>query len=114
MYIAFAGINGDIAYYVGDKVKADKKICMVHNDYKSSEDFLKSADYKYFKKFDTIGSISESCVEILKEYFPEFSDKIKILKNITSSKLIGNIVQRNFILKNILTKINSLFYLWVD
>ena len=87
--IAFAGINGDIAYYVGDKVKADKKICMVHNDYKSSE-FPKKYDYKYFKEFDTIGSISESCVEILKEYFPEFSGKIKILRNITSSKLIRN------------------------
>lgn len=85
--IAFAGINGDVAYYVGDKVNADKKVIMVHNDYVSSE-FPKKYDFKYFNDANVVGSISDRCVEILKECFPEMPDKFRLLKNITSSRLI--------------------------
>lgn len=85
--IAFAGINGDVEYYVGDKVKADKKIVMVHSDYISSE-FPKKYDFSYFDSADAVGSISDRCVEILQECFPEMSNKFRVLKNITSSKLV--------------------------
>ena len=85
--IAFAAINSDVLYYIGDKVHATKKIIMVHTDYRSSE-FPKIYDFKYFKEADCIGSISNKCVDILKEVYPEFPEKFRLLENITSSKLI--------------------------
>lgn len=85
--IAFAGISGDVAYYVVDKVTAAKKIVMVHSDYRAAN-MPPMYDKPYFENADYIGSISEKCVEVLKETFPEFSPKIVLLNNIVSSNLI--------------------------
>lgn len=87
--IAIAYISGEVLYYVGKKVKADKKFVWVHNDYKSAN-YCKKFEYEYFKKMNKIISISDSCVKILKEEFPEFSDKIYTLENITSSIVVKN------------------------
>lgn len=85
--VAFAGINGDVEYFVGDKVNAGKKIIMVHNDYISSE-FPKKYDFPYFEDADVVGSISDRCVKILQDCFPEMPEKFILLRNITSSKLV--------------------------
>lgn len=74
-------------YYIRDKVSADKKIVIVHGDYRSSH-YPKKCDYKYFADMDRICSVSEHCVDILKEEFPEFADKVRLLPNINSFHLI--------------------------
>ena len=43
---------------------------------------------EYFGKVDCVVGISNKCVEILKETFPEMSDKIKLLPNLISTKSI--------------------------
>ena len=82
--VALAYISGEILYFVDEKVSADRKIVWIHNDYRSAM-HPKKYDYLHLKNMDAIVSISDSCVQILLEEFPEFSDKIYKLENITSS-----------------------------
>lgn len=87
--IALAYISGEILYLVDEKISADKKIVWIHNDYRSAQ-HPKKYDYKHLKNMDAIVSISDACVNILKEEFPEFSSKIYMLENITSSVVVRN------------------------
>lgn len=87
--VALAYISGEILYYVDEKVNADKKIVWVHNDYRSAG-HPRKIDYPHLKNMDAIVSISDSCVDILKEEFPEFADKVYMLENITSSVVLNN------------------------
>ena len=85
--IAIAYLSGDPMFYVGDKVKAKKKIYWVHNDYLLDK-HPKKYDYEYFKKSSAIITVSQTCLDILKKVFPEFKEKIFYLENITSDKIV--------------------------
>lgn len=85
--LAIAYISGEILYFVDEKVKADKKMVWIHNDYKSAK-HPKKYDYKHLQNMDKIITISDSCVEIFKEVYPEFADKVYGLPNITSSVVL--------------------------
>lgn len=87
--IALAYISGEILYLVDEKISADRKIVWIHNDYRSAQ-HPRKFDYSHLQNMDAIVSISDACVEILKEEFPEFSDKIYMLENITSSTVVRN------------------------
>lgn len=76
--------SGEVMYFVADKIQADKKIVMVHNDYRQAK-HPKEFEVDYFKRFYRILSISTKCVDILKEEFPELSDRMYCVENITSS-----------------------------
>lgn len=85
--VALAFLNDDVMYYVVDKVRADKKIAWVHNDYKKNE-LDRDIDLPYFKKLDCIATISDKCVNILKKVFIEIPEKFICIPNITSSQVI--------------------------
>ena len=85
--VAFAYITGETMFYTVEKVQANRKFCFVHNDYKTAN-HPKKYDYRYFEKLDGIASISKLCCDVLEEEFPEFSDKIWCIENITSSAVI--------------------------
>lgn len=87
--VALAYISGEILYLVDEKIFADKKVVWIHNDYRSAQ-HPRKYDYPHLKNMNAVVSISESCVNILKEEFPEFSDKIYMLENITSSVIVKN------------------------
>lgn len=77
-------------YICVDCVQADKKIGWIHNDYRKLN-LDKSFDAKYFKKLDYLVTVSEECEKVLKEEFPEESDKVKLIFNIVSKKAIENL-----------------------
>lgn len=85
--VAIAYFSSEIDYFVDEKVQADKKIVWVHNDYKASG-HSREYDYLHFQNMDAIVTISEKCADILKEVFPEFTDKIYNIPNITSSLVL--------------------------
>lgn len=87
--VALAYISNEILYLIDEKINADKKIVWIHNDYRSAL-HPKKYDYPHLKNMDAIVSISDSCVDILKQEFPEYKNKIYMLENITSSKVIRN------------------------
>ncbi len=85
--LAISYVDGFSNYYVIDKVSADRKILWVHNEYDKLS-YNAEFDRTYFEKANDIVTISEECVESLKRVFPEFSNKIQLLYNISSSKMI--------------------------
>lgn len=86
--IAYQG--GRCIYYLVEKVDAKVKIGYVHTDYKMSEiDYmLKPVDKHYFPRLNAIVTISPKCKQSLIEEFPEIADKIHVIENICSPRLI--------------------------
>ena len=74
-------------YYVAEKIKARKKITWVHNDYRALK-LKPETDYPYLCSFDKIATISDECVDILTQVFPQIKDKVVSIPNLTSSSLI--------------------------
>lgn len=79
-------------YFVVDCVKAKRKIGFIHNDYVKL-DLDASFDLPYFEKLNTIATVSEECVTVLKEVFPTQKDKVQLLYNIVSAKLIHQMAE---------------------
>ncbi len=83
--VAFSG--SEIQYYVADCVSAKRKIVFVHNDYRTAG-YSALDDEPYFGQMNDIVSISEKCVEVLREVFPRYQDRMMYLENITSSMIV--------------------------
>ena len=82
---AFGG--SELMYYVRDKVEADKKLVWIHSDYRTGQ-YAECDDRPYLADMDRIMSISQECVRVLEEIFPELRQKMCCTENITSSGLI--------------------------
>lgn len=85
--IAIGYMEKTSIYFVVDKVKAKKKMGWIHTNYKNSN-MDKSIDNIYFKQLNNIITISEECSNSLKKIFPKYKNKIDIIYNIISPKLI--------------------------
>lgn len=90
--VAIAYVSGEILYLVGDKINAQKKIAWIHSDYRSAG-FPKKYDYLYLKDMDEIVTISEQCLQVLKEEFPDLSQKMHCIPNITSSNIVSKLAE---------------------
>lgn len=85
--VAIGYMEGFPTNYVINKVCSGKKIVYVHVNYKSSGlDPL--MDRKLFKKADKIAVVSNDSKSVLAEAFPDFADKIYVVENPISSRLI--------------------------
>lgn len=85
--VAIGYLEKNPIYFCVDKVNAKKKIGFIHTDYdKLGMDF--NIDNKYFESLDNILTVSESCADVLKKRFPKYKEKIKIMYNIVSPKII--------------------------
>ena len=84
--VAAAYAGSENLYFITDKVSADKKIVWIHNDYRTAG-YSKADDLPYLEKMDAIVSVSKECVEVLREEFPQFSQRLYCVENITSSSV---------------------------
>lgn len=85
--IAISYLQVEQLYYLVDKVTAKRKLAWIHTDY-SKINADRKIDLAYLSRVDGVVSISDECVNILKELFPPIADKCYMLPNINSSKLI--------------------------
>jgi glycosyltransferase involved in cell wall biosynthesis len=81
-------------YYMVDKLKAKRKITFFHSDYKKWP-YYERADRKYFAKVDAVFTISDICVDSLKDVFPEYANKIFKMENIVLPSLIKQMAQQS-------------------
>lgn len=79
-------------YYMVDKLKGKKKITFFHSDYHKWP-YYERMDRKYFPKVDAICTISEQCVQSLKEVFPEVAEKVKLVPNISLPEMIYKLAE---------------------
>lgn len=85
--VAIGYLENSPNYFAVDKVRAKKKIGFIHNDYKNIR-VNPELDRPYFEKLNNVCSVSTQCVKILKNTFPLFTDKIKLIPNVFSEMLI--------------------------
>ncbi len=85
--VCIAYMNGGTTYFAIDKVKAKKKYVWVHNEYEKLN-YTDEFQRDYFEQADGIITISERCVDSIINRFPEFSSKVKMIENISSSNII--------------------------
>ncbi|QNK59875.1 glycosyltransferase [Paenibacillus sp. PAMC21692] len=76
-------------YYVIDRVKAKRKLGWVHTNYSSLKMDAK-IDGPYFDKLDYVVTVSQECMQSLRNEFVPFTAKFKIISNIISPAIIKN------------------------
>ena len=81
-------------YFIAEKVNAKKKIAWIHTDYSVIE-VDKEEDLKIWNKFDYIVSISESCTKAFLKKYPELKEKIVLVENINSQKVVTKQANEN-------------------
>lgn len=85
--VAIGYLEKNPVYFCIDKVNATKKIGFIHNDYdKLGMD--PHLDLAYFEKLDHLVTVSEECGKILKQRFPMYEHKVKVMYNIVSPAAI--------------------------
>ncbi|MDG0791777.1 glycosyltransferase [Cohnella ginsengisoli] len=86
-HVAIGYLEKNPIYYIIDKVNAARKLGYVHNDY-NKLGMDPELDKKYFAKLNFIVTVSEECGSVLKERFPQYADKVRVIQNIVSAEVI--------------------------
>jgi glycosyltransferase involved in cell wall biosynthesis len=74
-------------YFIGEKVKAKKRIGWVHTDY--SNIFVnKKLETQMWNKLDRVVAVSEECSQQFLKSFPSLSTKTTVIENILSPQLV--------------------------
>lgn len=80
-------------YFCVEKVDAVKKIGWVHNDY-DKLGLNPEFDTGFFEKLDHIVTVSDECANVLKRRFPKQNDKVNVIHNIVSPKVINQLANK--------------------
>lgn len=88
--VAIAYSQGVPTYFVADKVKATKKLCWVNTDYKLAG-YNREFDRKFYHQYNNIVAVSDYNKDVFLQELPIFKDKIKVIYDIISPKLIKNL-----------------------
>jgi glycosyltransferase involved in cell wall biosynthesis len=111
--VAIGFLEKNPIYFCLDKVSADKKIGFIHTDY-SKIGMDHNIDFDYFKKLNYIVTVSNECVNVLNQTFPQFNNKIKLMKNIISPKMIKKMSLKQIVVNHkdtIIVSVGRLHYL---
>lgn len=81
-------------YFSVDKVQANTKVGWIHIDY-DQLGMDPNFDLSYFKQLDHIVTVSEECADILKNRFPHQREKISVIHNIVSPKVIRQLADQS-------------------
>jgi len=87
-YAAIGYLEGTAIYFCADCTSAEKKIGWLHIDYDQIA-ARRAMDERYFKKLDTLVSVSEQCTQIALNTFPFLRGKTATVANIISSKMLA-------------------------
>ena len=85
--VAIAYSGAEVMYLVRDCISAKKKLVWIHNDYRAAQ-YSYNDDLPYFADMDAIVSVSDECVNILRDEFPQYASRVCGIENITSSALV--------------------------
>ncbi len=93
--VAIGFLEKSSVYFTVDKVAANKKIGWIHTNYANSG-MDAAFDRDYFKKLDYIVTVSEECAASLELTFPKLKERVRIIHNIISAKLIEELAENGF------------------
>ncbi|MED1205197.1 glycosyltransferase [Heyndrickxia acidicola] len=96
--VAISYIDFFCNYYVTEMVSATKKVVYNHLDYAYSKEKgwpSPSLDRKCFAASDHIVSVAESSKKTLEKFFPECSQKIRVIHNRVSKKTVQEMAKQS-------------------
>lgn len=74
-------------HFIGDKVKAKRKIGWIHTDY-SNIYVNKQLESKMWKNVDQIVAVSDECLNTFTKLYPELKEKTAVIENIISPTFV--------------------------
>ncbi|PEI88016.1 glycosyltransferase [Bacillus toyonensis] len=74
-------------YFIGDKVRAKRKIGWIHTDY-SNIQLNKEMECKMWGEIDDIVAVSESCRETFLNSLPYINKEVQVIENIIDSEFV--------------------------
>ncbi len=78
--LAVAYLEGGSAYYVADRVEAEKKVAFFHSDYARSG-YTRALDRACYLKFDQVFTVSSEGTRNFLAVYPELSDRVRMFHN---------------------------------
>lgn len=92
-------LEGNASFYAAEFEKAQKRICYVHSDLKR-HNINKNLSAEAFKKCDAVVTVSQVCADSINELFPEEKEKVVVIENITSARLIKKYAEEEQVFLN--------------
>ncbi|KAB2460692.1 glycosyltransferase [Bacillus sp. CH126_4D] len=90
-------------YFVGDKVRAKRKIGWIHTDY-SNINLNANMEYKMWSKMDNIVAVSEGCRDSFLSVLPNVNKNVEIIENILSPEFVREQAHREDVMKELQMK----------
>ncbi|PEM07253.1 glycosyltransferase [Bacillus wiedmannii] len=90
-------------YFVGDKVRAKRKIGWIHTDY-SNINLNANMEYKMWSKMDNIVAVSEGCRDSFLSILPNVNKDVEIIENILSPEFVREQAYREDVMKELQMK----------
>ncbi|ASZ16751.1 glycosyltransferase [Bacillus paranthracis] len=90
-------------YFVGDKVRAKRKIGWIHTDY-SNINLNANMEYKMWSKMDNIVAVSEGCRDSFLSILPNVNKNVEIIENILSPEFVREQAHREDVMKELQMK----------
>ncbi|WP_448162563.1 glycosyltransferase [Bacillus mobilis] len=90
-------------YFVGDKVRAKRKIGWIHTDY-SNINLNANMEYKMWSKMDNIVAVSEGCRDSFLSILPNVNKNVEIIENILSPEFVREQANREDVMKELQMK----------
>lgn len=90
-------------YFVGDKVRAKRKIGWIHTDY-SNINLNANMEYKMWSKMDNIVAVSEGCRDSFLSILPNVNKNVEIIENILSPEFVREQAHREDAMKELQMK----------
>ena len=85
--VAIAYSQGMPTYYVKEKISSHKKIAWINCLYSNTR-YNKKKDQKYYKTFTELVVVSEKSKEDFLTVFPEFANKVNVIYDFISKKIV--------------------------
>lgn len=90
-------------YFVGDKVRAKRKIGWIHTDY-SNINLNANMEYKMWRKMDNIVAVSEGCRDSFLSILPNVNKNVEIIENILSPEFVREQADKGDVMKELQMK----------
>ncbi|EEL78882.1 Capsular polysaccharide biosynthesis protein [Bacillus cereus AH1271] len=90
-------------YFVGDKVRAKRKIGWIHTDY-SNINLNANMEYKMWSKMDNIVAVSEGCRDSFLSILPNVNKDVEIIENILSPEFVREQADKEDVMKELQMK----------
>lgn len=92
-YDVVIGYHASACYFTAEKINVKRLILWYHGAAYRSSFLQKKLDYRCYKKADKIITVSEKSGDLLSESFPDFKQRICVVKNIVPRHLIQEMSQ---------------------